>query len=78
MIAHHEVDVGDSGYGRRSVIAVSIDTVDGIYCDYCKQIVKDRVLYMEGSDGEYGAPCVCEPCVTQVFRLIKDDPAQTD
>ena len=21
MIAHHEVDVGDSGYGRRSVIA---------------------------------------------------------
>ena len=60
MIAHHDVDVGDSGYGRRSVIAVSIDTVDGIYCDYCKQVVKDRVLYMEGSDGEY----VCELCVT--------------
>ena len=78
MNAYREVDVGESGYGRRSVIAVSIDTVDGTYCDYCKQIVKVRVLYMDGSDGEYGAPSVCEPCVAQVFRLIEDNPAQTE
>lgn len=61
--------LGESAYGRSKELHVLQDDDEGIWCDCCKRNVEDRpVVCMDVSDGEYGPMCVCERCVSLLFR----------
>jgi hypothetical protein len=74
MLRDHEpLDLGDSSGGGRKELLVYMDDEEGCMCDRCKKMaVGVPMLTMDGSAGVFGAPQVCEPCVLELFRLMRE------
>lgn len=62
-------DFGESAYGRSKELDIMQDINDGLWCDCCKRKVKDPVLGMDVSNGEYGSMDLCYPCIS---KLVSD------
>jgi hypothetical protein len=52
----------DGGYGRQGDIAILRDSV----CDVCGR-GPVRVLYVDGSEGEYSGGHICRECCVDLF-----------
>jgi hypothetical protein len=59
--------------GSKELHVLQDDEEGGVWCDRCQRSVEDQpVVCMDGSDGEYGPMCVCERCVSLLFRDFKN------
>ena len=71
-MASMEHNLGDAGNGATKDLIVFVDDEEGARCDRCRKTKLTPMMSFDNSDGANGPLEVCEECIADLFRLLKE------